>query len=379
MIQGKYRLGFMVFAIVLLWSAVYAGSAFAEIDLGGRLDMNFVTQISHEGDVQFNWLQHLNLGLILPTEQNLSGRVEFDLYSQWKTPLMSSPFTVQLSKLYLKQRFDQFHLTVGRQPITWSFGSLLNPLDYSVAQVTGYALDLDGAAKNYDGVIGYIPLGQVSDLTIAVSFPAQANNPKMAARARTQVGRFEIGFNCIRDVEVVQNLDGEGQPLPPVDHASLRLGATAKGDLGPVGVYGAAGYVPNQNDSVGQFFGMIGFDTSIPVVGDSKVVAQMEYMYDQTGLMQGAEYGAHLLAGTLSYEIDEFAGVSVAGLVNPTDHSFIFAPMYQNQIGDGLELTVTGAYFGGGADTQFGPRIWLPDGSILIPRSMVQLGLGYTF
>lgn len=379
MIKGKYLLGIAVFAVVLLWSAVYGGSALAEISLGGKVETHFLTQFSSGGEAGYNWIQHLHLELLLPAAGNLTGRAEFDLYSQSNPQFGLSPFTFQLSKLYLKQRFEHLHLTVGRQPISWSFGSLVNPADYSVAGLSGSSADLARAVQSYDGVVGYIPLGQASDLSVAATFPVRSKHPKLAARVRTQAGPFEVGMNCIRDVFVVQQFDGGGQPVGQSDDLKIRIAATAKGDLGVLGVYGAAGTVMDQGSLDGAWLGMAGLDTSIPVTDEAKLVAQLEYIYDRTNLLQRADYGPHLLVGSLNYELDEFAGVGIAGLVNPTDRSYILAPVYQNQIGDGLELTVTGAYFGGDPGTQFGPALWPLDGSILTPRMMMQVGLGYSF
>lgn len=374
--KGKYLCSVTIVAIMLLWSAVYAGSALAEINLGGRLETNIVTSISPNGGATYTWIQHLNLEMLIPAEQNLSGKIELDLYSNWNSQFGAYPLTTQLSKLYLKQRFEHIHLTVGRQPISWTFGSLLNPVDYSVTKLTGSALHPDDAVKSYDGVAGYVPLGRMSDLTMVVSFPEQARNAKFAVRGRTQVGRFEVGVNCIRDVFTFPILDAEGQIMGRSDQIRFRLAGTAKGDLGPVGIYGAAGTVIDSGESTADFLGMVGIDTSIPVAGDSKLMAQLEYLYDQTQLMQDPAVGPHLLVGAVNYEIDEFASFGIAGLINPTDKSFLFAPMYKNQIGDGLDFTLSGAYLGGDPHTQFGPVELL---GFSTPRTMVQVGLGYTF
>ena len=66
-------------------------------------------------------------------------------------------------KLYLKNRFDNFHLTVGRQPISWSFGSLLNPVDYTLGAV---ALDEESSSKYTDAVLVYVPINWNSGVDI---------------------------------------------------------------------------------------------------------------------------------------------------------------------------------------------------------------------
>ena len=159
-------------------------------------------------------------------------------------------------KLYLRRKFDRFHLTVGRQPVSWSFGSLLNPVDYTLGAV---ALDEENNSKYTDAVEVYTPLNWNSSLSLVTSFPAgfdlEAEKMKWGVRGRFGVKGYDLTVNYVREAAVLAGAAAELTGLREAggavgDVAALlpgilprqRAGFAFKGDLGEIGFYGAYGH-----------------------------------------------------------------------------------------------------------------------------------------
>lgn len=373
----KYRrLSLVLLGVILLWSVVYAGSACAEIGLGGKIESSIIGTVDSEGELTTSWMEHLNLKFLLPDYGDTSANLEIDLYYQPQGPLGAPVFMGDVSKLYVKQRFENFQLKVGRQPISWSFGSLINPVDYAVSANTLNLAQSQEPSEN--AILAYVPINWNSNVTLVAAYPEGASGVKLAGRARTNLYGFDLTMNYLRKPVVEL-----GIVKFPVQH---RVAFTGKGDVGPVAVYGAAGYQFVDEVTDGKPVYLIGLDYSYPLGYGSKILAQVEYLRDEIGAIQmipiyGEDpvYGEDLLLGMLGYEIDEFSGVSLMIVVNPEDKSLLLAPGYKNQIGSNLDLTIQGGLFIGEEGTQFGPgpQELVPGSEI--PRGMIQVGVSYPF
>src|SRR5690554_1207822 len=163
---------------LILWSTILALSLFIfvpptpalAVEAGGKMEVLSSGVLSDKGDFQDEMIEDsLDLEFFLPrpgeTEVNYAFRVGNPLQSL-TAGKEASYFT---KKLYLKRKFDPFHLTVGRQPVSWSFGSLLNPVDYTLGSV---ALDEENNSKYTDALEVYIPLNWNSSFSLVTSFPA---------------------------------------------------------------------------------------------------------------------------------------------------------------------------------------------------------------
>ncbi len=84
-----------------------------------------------KGNISGYLQESLDLELFLPSFDDTQAKFEIYLYNN---PL-SGGFDYLIKKLYLKHKFEKLHLTVGRQPISWSFGSMLNPVDFSLGAI----------------------------------------------------------------------------------------------------------------------------------------------------------------------------------------------------------------------------------------------------
>ncbi|MFW6268511.1 MAG: hypothetical protein ACOC4G_00390, partial [Bacillota bacterium] len=134
----------------------------AEIDIGGEVKTTTGITFSDEKMEDFKLQQFLNMELYLPQSKNTSARFEFDL--RQNTP-GDSNFIVK--KLYLRRKFDDFQITMGRQPISWSYGALINPVDFDIG---AEVMDESTTSKYRDGLRFYMPLDWDSSLEV-ISVP----------------------------------------------------------------------------------------------------------------------------------------------------------------------------------------------------------------
>ncbi|MCK4258451.1 MAG: hypothetical protein KAX49_05705 [Halanaerobiales bacterium] len=368
----KYKLFGIIVPIFLLWLAIYAGVVCAEIRLGGIIETNLITTVSPDGEVTVDWLEHLNLEFLLPRYDQTSARLEVDLYYDPQGKIFAlneesglSGFNLSVSKLYFKHRFDKFHLTLGRQPITWSLSSILNPVDFSISSDL---MGMTGGNTSENAVRAYIPLNWSSNLTVIAAFPEGRNATKWGLRGRTNFHGFDLTMNYVNEPESLLTLIPYKQ----------RLGFTAKGDVGPIAVYGALGYNFDEDFADGKPTYLVGTDYSFDLEYGSKLVAQLEYLRDEAQLVQNemifGPIGPDLLIGMLSYEIDEFAAAGLVSIFNLKDHSLMLGPEYHNMIGSSVDLSIRGGIFLGEERFQFGPNEILG-----IPQAMVQMSVSYPF
>ena len=132
-----------------------------------------------------------------------------------------------LEKLYWKHKFKKLHLTIGRQPISWSFGSLLNPVDYELGAL---ALEQEFSVKYQNALEAYCPLNWNTSISLVVSNPGDARDWKIGLRGRALINDFDITAHYILE------------HISPGAADDYRFGITAKGDVGSFGVYGSIGY-----------------------------------------------------------------------------------------------------------------------------------------
>ncbi len=236
-------------------------------------------------------------------------------------------------KLYLIHRSENFHLSIGKQPISWSFGSLLNPVDYSLGAI---AFDRDYSPKYQNALEIYYPINWNSSLTLVTSLSGVNRTWKAGLRGRTLIKGFDITANYVQE-DIRAGEAGE-----------YRIGTTAKGDLGPFGVYSALGYY-----SEGKAFSFLaGFDYSYFFPTGNQLYIQAEYLNipsemlkEVTGSIFTSPKGKgniHLFAENITYKIDEFSSIGLTALYNSSTGSAIFMPVYNNQLSTNSEIRIQG-------------------------------------
>jgi len=346
----------------------------AKIDIGGEFSASFINILGNQKQISAYLQEGLDLELFLPTFNNTQAKFEVYLYNN---PL-SGGFDYLIKKLYLKHKFEKFHLTLGRQPISWSFGSMLNPVDFSLGAMV---MDEETSVKYLDAIEGYLPLNWNTSLSATVAFPENSADVKWGLRGRTLVEGYDLTLNYVQEPEI----NVQGIIIPE----SKRIGLTAKGDLGPFGVYGALGYFFSETND-GSFAYLIGGDYSYFLEAGNKIYFQTEYLslkkgnlpyvlgqYFSGNVTDNLEENVGLLLGMASYEINEFSQLRLIAISSVNDGSMIVIPGYSNQLNNNLSFDLTAAIYFGKENTLFGPNS--SEGAQQIPKGIIKIGLTYTF
>jgi len=369
LITKKYFNIIVLFIIFFLLESIPIS---AKVDIGGELSASLINIINNEGSISAYPQVSLDLELYIPPFDN--NQIKSAVY------LYTNPTTGQLDfmfkKLYLKHKFDKLHLTLGRQPISWSFGSMLNPVDFTLGAMV---MDEETGAKYQDAIEAYVPLNWNSSVSLVAAFPEASQDIKWGLRGRTMIEGYDLTLNYVCEPEI----DFMGTIIP----ASQRIGFTTKGDLGPIGVYGALGYYFKDNDDLAY---LIGGDYSYFFEAGNKIYFQLEYLSikkDNLSSILGPFFAGNvtnnlnenigLILGMANYEIDEFSQINLMAISNLNDGSIIVIPGYRNQLSNNLSFDLNIAIYFGKEDTLFGSSV--SEGAQQKPKGMISIGLTYSF
>ena len=367
--------------VVIFLSLVLPGGALA-MELGGEIQAIWQGTLLDDGEFDGGLTESLDLELFLPPIGSGEFRYEFVVTKPIQSLMADEEADYFTKKLYLKNRFDNFHLTVGRQPISWSFGSLLNPVDYTLGAV---ALDEESSSKYTDAVLVYVPINWNSGVDIVGSFPsgfsADPDKLKWGVRGRLGVRGYDLTVNYVHEAKTSSPGDILGSLVGSV-FLSQRVGMTVKGDVGNLGIYGALGHYfeDGMESSTGC---LVGADYSYNLDYWTKITLQLEYLRlelnsltpaQRAGLLklEGSDRTLDLLVGSASYPIDDFSSLSLMTLVNLDDQSLVLSPVYRNTLPGDLELTLGASVFLGKEDTLFAP-------GPMMPKAAFTAGLSYAF
>jgi len=252
------------------------------VEAGGKAELIYGGTWFETGDFRDELIDRLEMEVYLPP----LGKTEFSYAFRIGSPLQGLTAGKEANyftkKLYLKHRFSRFHLTVGRQPVSWSFGSLLNPVDYTIG---AEALDEENDSKFTDAVEAYIPLNWNSSLALVASFPTgfdfKAEKMKWGVRGRFGVKGYDVTLNYVQEPPKEPGGGGHGHGLPGLPGIAplprRRAGFTFKGDLGDLGVYGAFGHYFEEAGESGNSY-LIGADYSYNIGYHGKLTMQLEYL-----------------------------------------------------------------------------------------------------
>ena len=309
------------------------------VDIGGEVE---VVSYSLIGDSEYDTLleEKLNLEMFLPETETTTAKFEVDIITDSET---QSNHT-RIKKLYLTRKYEQFNLTLGRQPISWMFGSLINPVDFNLGAET---VNQESFAKNVDALEIYYPINWGSNITGVLS-TGDGGKIKYGLRGRTTLGDYDLTANFVKERNQLQE----------------RIAVTAKGDLGPIGIYSAAGHYLEQSENIL----LLGADYSFYQEAH-QIILQAEYIYDKVGMMDylggvfnnysnliSKELGSELFAGTVSYSIDDFNTVKLTSLVHVDDTSLLLIPEYESQLVGNLDFNLRCGLLLGGTNEVFGPQ-----------------------
>jgi hypothetical protein len=360
----------LIYSLFLLFSSFFLFSSIVhanDIRLGGKLNAS----LTYFSDVDLGSVflpqANLDLELFLPSRNNNELKLAGNLY----TDISNSKVGFLWKKLYWERRFENLHLTIGRQPISWSFGCLLNPVDYSLGAV---ALNEEYSTKYQDAIEAYFPINWYTGLSLVASFPDNNSDLKVGLRGRTLINDFDVTVHFVEENILANEI------------VQRRLGITTKGDIGKFGVCSALGYYQEKEDSSLSF--LAGIDYSYFFQTGSQLYLQVEYInlpphllsQVTSSMMSGGEEGKeniHLMAGNISYRIDEFSSIGLTSFCNFSDDNGLFMPAYSNQISTNTSIDVKGGIMlesKKGLDT-----LSLQSAFGQLSRTFVELGINYAF
>lgn len=359
------KLGY--FTIILIYFTLGFTGIASEIELGGEFNTSLTAFYSEPAGFSLLPEASLDVELIFPSWKNNEMKCAAFLFTD------SSEGKVDYfwKKLYWKLKFENFHLTIGRLPLSWSFGSLLNPVDYELGAA---ALDQEYSVKFQNALEIYYPINWNTSLSLLVSNPGGARGWKAGLRGRTLIKDFDITAHYILE------------QISPGEVNDYRLGINAKGDAGPFGVYSAIGYYSTEK----AYSFLVGLDHSLSFPAGNQLYLQAEYLNIPRAILpsitgsvifvseeEPENKNITLLAGNATYRIDEFSSTGITALYNCSSREMLFLPTYNNQLSNNNTIHIQG-----GIMTQLGNKYKGPFPKAIFKKPdylFLKIGLSHTF
>ncbi|MFW5976360.1 MAG: hypothetical protein ACOCQS_00285 [Bacillota bacterium] len=234
---------------LLIFLLVYSPVEITALEMGGEVESSLTGILNEENDLETGLSNKLNLELFIPSYGNTESRVEFDFVDigdSLEQPQGEIPGVnlngLTVKKMYIKHKENNYDITVGRQPISWSFGSLTNPVDF--AQQAEF-MEEETSQKFQDSVKLYFPFDWDTGLEMVGSWPRDTtlikykDDFKYGFRYRTGIEGYDVSFNYIKELAY----ESEIIPTEPQESQD-RAGVSLKGNFPgtEAGVYGAVHY-----------------------------------------------------------------------------------------------------------------------------------------
>ena len=352
-----------LFILFIILTALSSGAA---ADIGGKASL--ISNLSYfDSEIDNELAAELELQYYLPYDfpVNIQNRAVLSLDERKKDKA-----EIWFKKLYLKQEIGALTANIGRQPVSWSYGALINPVDYSLGAEN---LEEESRAKFVDGIELYYPINWGSGLSFTASNLENQKEHKWAFRGRTTLNSYDLALSYVNT------------PVKSSDSDFERYGFTAKGDLGPVGFYGAYGLW--QNESIDYDIYQLGTDYSIHFLAGSNLYLQGEYLrlegieeelssfnfLNLSAAEAKEEFktdsrNLDFINTSISYDLDEFTTVGLMTVSYLDDGSTIFIPQFSYLFGSNLLLEIRGSTALGSENDIFGGD-----------TKALELNLSYTF
>jgi len=310
---------------------IIAGQVVLAIEASGDYNIN-ASATWYDGDYRTDFNDILNIDLYLLEIAGSELQYSFTVTDPLLDLLEDRNPSYLTRKLYLRHRFDDFLLTVGRQPVSWSFGSLLNPVDFTPGSVIA---DRESSGKYTDALELYVPLNWNSGFSIVTSYPGgfstDFNKMKFGVRGRFGVEGYDLTVNYVQEPHSLRN------PFFPRE----RVGLTIKGDLKDMGIYAAFGhYFDEILDSSNSF--LLGIDYSYELSYQTRLAMQLEYLglgsnrlipvLEPFYFMNGKGDRLDLLCASLGYPLDDFSSITLMTMLNLDGSRIYISPIYRNTL-----------------------------------------------
>ena len=286
-------------------------------------------------------------------------------------------FDISLKKAYVRHKFNDMRVTVGKQPVSWSFGSLINPVDYSLG---AEALDEESSAKYVNAIELHYPVNWYSSLSLVSEI--NANYDKYGFRARTLIKDFDVSLNYVNQTGISD---------------IRRWGLSLKGDIKNAGVYGSytnLDYVYQSGPKVTTEALMLGSDYSyflnqgygnrLYMQGEYHVIEKNEGLMVFLESLAGAGLGINperffggdeyfdAFLTNINYSINDFSSIGIFTLTSLEDGSTAIIPNYTNQLSTNTTLNINISYLSGNESKDF-------SGGENLPTAVLNIELSYVF
>jgi len=330
--------------------------------------------------------------------------------------------SLKLDEIYTDLYFKNTDLRVGQQIVSWGTADGINPTNYinpkefslTETEFKGKPLACLRAAnysKTVDitGVVvfDYQPQEIAEELEMGLrqvipglnKFPEPQEventlkNMEFALKAEKRINIWDVKISCFHGWEDYPALWIEYEPgFPPQFNAKSqyqrvnKVGLATAGSFKDIGLWSELAYVVPEKiekmDLASTFFSMnepylqvvLGADYTF---GD--IYAEGQYIYCGNGSLISPytqhQFGEKMAGGNyimtqLSYRINRIHSLSLGGLINLNDYSYILMPQYTRPLSEVTELSLRGILFFGNKDTEFG---------ILKDKELVSLGIKVSF
>ncbi len=352
---------FYLFFIALILTGLI-NSPVQAIDIGGELELK--SGVLYEDELHSNFWGRGELELYLPRAADFSSRAVF------QGQLGNSGENkdeLGFKYLYLRHRRDDGHFTIGRQPVSWAYGAMINPYDFGFG-LEGLADETRTPA--IDGLRSFHNLEAGRSLQLVAEFAdshyTSPDHMGYGARFRLPSAGQDLSFNLVYQ-PVVDILSGSRDNL-------LRAGGTYSGDWGQAGIYGALGYYRLRDLARDDYVAQLGLDYSWqigPQFQERTVFLQAEYLRflnKELGLLFFQQFADDLtiqdsgeaagnvtddfdqipevydmLAANISIQLDPFTQVGTAFIGETGEGLMTLIPFYQSELGGGVELRIEGS------------------------------------
>lgn len=335
---------------------------------GGELNTG-VNSLFYENTNQNSIYENINLDLNFE-----NANFEITAQNHYNYINKDYEFDISLKKAYIRHKFKNTNLTLGKQPVSWSFGSLINMVDYSLG---AEALDEETSAKYVNALEISYPINWYSSLSLVNE--VNPNYDKVGFRARTLIKDYDLSLNYINKQKSNENIS--------------RIGVSFKGDLKNVGIYGSILNLNNNNISTNAY--MMGSDYSyylnegygnrLYFQGEYHLLENNEGILELLNSLGGNISGSEqqllnkfdseylkILLGNVSYNINDFSSIGVFTITSLDDGSTAIIPNYSNQLTSNTTLNMNLSYLSGEEKDFFGT-------GQALPKAVFNLELSYTF
>lgn len=343
----------IIFILSITLILLFIQESVGAIELGGNLQVQSGLLYVADAELLANFQGEGELELYLPDTGNLDSRLVFHSKLEEKKQEMGIKY------LYLRYQQQKGHITLGRQPVSWAYGAILNPLDY------GFGVN-DWAGETFtpqiDGVRSVHFIGNDVSFQMVVNFAGGLTLQSLDSLGYGGRLRFPIPGH-----DLSLNFSNQPLPMPISEDNLLRAGLTYRGDLGPIGIYGAAGYYLLHPTEKEDFVAQLGVDYSRQVGlqdEESLLYLQMEYirfikkklapilflqfakdntieMTDETPTDEAVDL-YDMLVANISLIMDPFNQLGVAVITESKGKTLAISPYYQSDLGGGVEFRFTG-------------------------------------